>query len=163
MSEHKNLTGADLHESKGVATASSNTGYFADGAGSGTWKKVGLSNIDTSSIKTTNNRIVYSVLPDVSSAGGRVIPITETCYLDRLTFCLDGPITVADSNLTVYKNGVTVLATKVIAYLGSVQGTTFTVTAGANSLVDGDYLLVYSDGGSTTAAPLIVAAKLVVT
>ncbi len=35
--EHKDITGANLHEPKGVATASVGKVYVADGAGSGTW------------------------------------------------------------------------------------------------------------------------------
>jgi hypothetical protein len=34
---HKDLTGADLHEPKGVSTASTGQVYIADGAGSGDW------------------------------------------------------------------------------------------------------------------------------
>lgn len=34
---HKNLTGTDLHEPKGVAAATANQVYVADGAGSGAW------------------------------------------------------------------------------------------------------------------------------
>lgn len=37
MPEHNTLTGADLHEPKGVATANLGQIYIADGAGSGTW------------------------------------------------------------------------------------------------------------------------------
>lgn len=37
---HATLTGTDLHEPKGVAAASSNTVYIADGAGSGAWSTV---------------------------------------------------------------------------------------------------------------------------
>jgi len=35
---HANLTGANLHEPKGVASASADQIYIADGAGSGQWK-----------------------------------------------------------------------------------------------------------------------------
>lgn len=38
--QHKNIPDAELHESKGVATAVMNTAYFANGAGSGSWSKV---------------------------------------------------------------------------------------------------------------------------
>lgn len=38
MAEHKDLTGTDLHEPKGVATASHGEVYFANGTGSGTWE-----------------------------------------------------------------------------------------------------------------------------
>ena len=37
MAEHNTLTGASLHEPKGVATATAGQTYIADGAGSGAW------------------------------------------------------------------------------------------------------------------------------
>ncbi len=51
MTLHKDLTGASLHEPKGVATATSGQVYQADGAGSGVWTTLdipsGLFNITT--------------------------------------------------------------------------------------------------------------------
>lgn len=40
--QHSNIPDAQLHEPKGVAGAALNTSYFADGSGSGDWKKVGV-------------------------------------------------------------------------------------------------------------------------
>lgn len=40
MAEHRNLTGASLHEPKGVENAASDTVYTADGAGSGSWQTI---------------------------------------------------------------------------------------------------------------------------
>lgn len=37
---HSTLTGADLHESKGVAAAAANTVYVANGSGSGAWTPI---------------------------------------------------------------------------------------------------------------------------
>lgn len=37
---HKNLTGTDLHEPKGVAAATANKVYVSDGAASGTWQQI---------------------------------------------------------------------------------------------------------------------------
>jgi microcystin-dependent protein len=37
MTAHKDMTGADLHEPKGVAEATSGQVYVADGSGSGSW------------------------------------------------------------------------------------------------------------------------------
>lgn len=39
MPQHNQLTGSDLHEPKGVASAAVDTVYIADGAGSGAWGK----------------------------------------------------------------------------------------------------------------------------
>ena len=40
--QHSNIPDAQLHEPKGVAGAALNTSYFANGSGSGSWKKVGV-------------------------------------------------------------------------------------------------------------------------
>jgi hypothetical protein len=42
---HKNLTGSDLHEPKGVAAAAINLVYVSNGAGSGTWQKLTASQL----------------------------------------------------------------------------------------------------------------------
>ncbi len=43
MVTHASLTGAELHEPKGVATAGSNTFYKANGSGSGSWSALDYS------------------------------------------------------------------------------------------------------------------------
>lgn len=43
--EHSALTGSNLHEPKGVATATADTVYIADGLGSGAWATVGLTSL----------------------------------------------------------------------------------------------------------------------
>ena len=43
--QHSAITGANVHESKGVDTAAAKLVYVTDGAGSGTWKKVGTDNL----------------------------------------------------------------------------------------------------------------------
>jgi hypothetical protein len=39
--EHRVIPDSELHEPKGVVAAASNTTYFANGSGTGAWKKVG--------------------------------------------------------------------------------------------------------------------------
>lgn len=41
MPLHKDLTGAELHEPKGVESALSGTVYVANGSGSGSWTNLG--------------------------------------------------------------------------------------------------------------------------
>lgn len=38
--EHRDIPDANLHEPKGVSIAGANTGYIANGSGSGTWRKL---------------------------------------------------------------------------------------------------------------------------
>ena len=56
MTEHNILTDPDLHEPKGIAAASAETFYTADGAGSGSWKKLYLqgSEVDSNALPAQN-------------------------------------------------------------------------------------------------------------
>ena len=65
---HKDLTGASLHEPKGVAAASAHTVYVANGSGSGTWEKVDKDSINTSSIKNNNFIPLTFEFEDISTA-----------------------------------------------------------------------------------------------
>lgn len=86
---HASLTGSQLHEPKGVASATSGTVYVADGAGSGTWSSVGTSSftgmiadftwpvvqdgwleLDGSTISTTTYSALYNVMA-ISTTGTR--------------------------------------------------------------------------------------------
>lgn len=44
---HKNLTGTDLHEPKGIAAATINKVYVSNGAASGTWQKLTADQLQT--------------------------------------------------------------------------------------------------------------------
>ena len=64
---HKLLTGTDLHESKGVATAISGQVYIADGAGSGAWTTINTGiQFSTGDVKFT-----YKTTPDA----GWLLPV----------------------------------------------------------------------------------------
>ena len=59
MPQHKDLTGTDLHENKGVATASDN--FVATAlSGATVWQKIATNNIDTSSIPSINVRSIHT-------------------------------------------------------------------------------------------------------
>lgn len=66
MVAHSALTGADLHEPKGVAGAGSDTVYIANGSGSGSWAKVDTDVLDLTSVdaryvrQTTLNGIIHT-------------------------------------------------------------------------------------------------------
>lgn len=63
--QHNTLTGADDHEPKGAAAASTERIYLSDGAGSGSWDKLPASSIDTTG--SDDGDIFYS---DGTGAGG---------------------------------------------------------------------------------------------
>ena len=78
---HKDLTGVSLHESKGVAAASANTVYVANGSGSGTWEKV-----DKDAVKNNSEAMVEYTKAMAIGAGAKgieaiasVLPDTFGC------------------------------------------------------------------------------------
>ena len=81
MIQHKNIPDAQLHEPKGVATASVKRIYFADGAGSGEWRKISDKEIDYSS--KTNNLFGWNDIADslYTSASPRSIAATTRTLL----------------------------------------------------------------------------------
>lgn len=150
MPHHKDLTGADLHEPKGIASASNNTSYCANGAGSGTWKKIGKDQIDNTSILNTNKFKQTVFIADIGTAETILVPQANNSRLTLVTIILNGAITSADSILSIYKNSATTIGTLTVAYSGSGEGSTFTFTPVSNNTFNaGEYLKIVNDGAST--------------
>lgn len=68
MPAHKDLTGSDLHEPKGVATAAAGTVYTANGNGSGSWQPIVIPEPPTPNILVESN----TQLP-VSAKGSTIV------------------------------------------------------------------------------------------
>lgn len=178
MVAHNTLTGADLHEPKGVDSASAGTVYVADGSGSGTWQKAEAADVtvgDANGVFTgTNvesvlyelyqiNNLVEGQFTDVSSVETVLLPIPFSCTLLSIKMILSGPITVADATITVSRSDGASMGTQVIEYAGSAEGTSFTFTPSGNASMTGgthNYIKLVSDGGSTTSAKLYVQALI---
>lgn len=150
MPHHKDLTGTDLHEPKGAATASANTIYVATGAGSGTWKKVGSTEIDTTTVLNLNKFKVTLYTDDIGTAETFLVPLTSNATLTKATFILNGAITLANSTVSLYKNSATLIGTQTITYTASGEGTTFTFTPSSNNtFTAGEYIKLVNDGAAT--------------
>src|SRR5688572_14319960 len=103
MPLHDALTGAELHENKGVASASDNTVASAT-TGATVWRKVNSSMIDTTSIFQTNKIYLCLDIVDVSTAETVYFYVPFTSTLTKINTILQGAITVADATLTVRNN-----------------------------------------------------------
>lgn len=69
--EHRTLTGAELHEPKGVAAAAAGQVYVANGAGSGTWtKRVQVGFLDYNDLETATTAITVA-------GTGTFVPLTN--------------------------------------------------------------------------------------
>lgn len=160
--EHADLTDPELHEPKGASSATANKVYVANGSGSGTWKKITTSELDTSSIIGSNEVFLTAVIDDVSTASSVLISIPFSCSFTSAQVTLGGTITVANSSLSFTRNDAASFGTALtITYSGSVEGSVFTFTPSINtSIASGGYIKITTDGASTTTQPLYITIKL---
>lgn len=148
--QHSNLTGSDLHEPKGASSASNNTVYVSDGAGSGAWSKIDTDSMDTSSVKNVNKFKVMVVFEDVSTAGDIFIPVSEDCDLNDVTAIIDGALATSDVTLTINNNGGSNMGTLVVPYSSSSAGDVVSQNSLSNNSLSADqYVKISSDGAST--------------
>lgn len=169
MVEHVDITDPNLHEPKGASSASANTVYVADGAGSGTWQKVDESSLDYSAVldaiqddindgdlELTGQYAVWCRFTDVSTADSILVPVLKDSVFKRATLVLGGAITSADSTVAFKNSAGSSMGTSVtIAQSGSAKGTTFSFTATSNNTITGPgYIEITTDGASSSVASL---------
>lgn len=178
MSLHKDLTGADLHEPKGITGASSPAVYIANGSGSGTWRKVAASevtlldagdrfiatNVEDALIE--NFKSIFTIdgrFTDVSTPSTILFPIPVSCTVVSIEMVLGGNITAADDVISVSRSDGASLGTQTITQAGSTEGTSFSFVPTGNAVLTYPthrYLKLVTDGASGTAQPLYVTVYL---
>ena len=147
MAEHSTLTGSNLHEPKGIASAAADTVYVADGAGSGAF--VERRRLGESKITLT--------LTDVSTAETIYLPIPYAGTIVKVVTVLENAITTADATITVKNTAGLSMGTLTITQAGSAAGDVDTLEPASNNTVaDDSYVTVETDGASNTAARLFV-------
>lgn len=113
--EHANLTGASLHEPKGVASATTGTLYRANGSGSGAWTTINNNSVPTgfpvqvtntmdSAVQTEVGTIPYDDTIPQNSEGDEVMthshtPLSTTNKL-KITVVCNLSTTVDDEAVT---------------------------------------------------------------
>lgn len=147
MAEHRDLTGAALHEPKGIELATANTVYIANGSGSGAWQD------RLSGVNNLNKFSMHGVITDVSTAGRNAyFYIPWDCTLDRLSIIVDGTMTTANAVVSLYRDGVLLPNTVTLLYSTSGAGVLTTMAfSPAISFTAGQRLEIRTDGGSDTA------------
>lgn len=148
MALHKDLTGTDLHEPKGVASASIDTIYVANGAGSGSWVKIDSANIDTTSILNTNKFQLSVKVTDLASVSFVLVPVVQNCTLTAATSVITAAITGADAVLTFTRAGASTIGTITIDDSGSGEGVIDTLSSPVNNTFTApSYVKIACDGG----------------
>lgn len=144
--EHRNLTGAQLHEPKGCSSAGAGTVYVADGTGSGSWSNLLATN-------RASNRIVFSHhFTDISNAQSIFVltPISGT--VRSIHVVLHGAITTDNSIVDARINGINVVGSSItVTHTASAAGQVFSsFPTGANTLTANGVVEIRTDGGSST-------------
>jgi hypothetical protein len=165
MALHSALTGADLHEPKGIAGASANTLYVADGAGSGAFAKIDTDNIDTGSIKNVNKYKIVLAIEDLSSTSSEAFVVfPEACTVTEITTVLSGAISSTDAVLTFTKQSVSSLGTVTIAQSGSAEGDVDSLTPASNNTFTAlQYLKVAVTTATTGAEKAFITIDVTIT
>lgn len=100
-------------------------------------------------------------IADVSTAETVYIPVPVTGTVTRVDSCLQGAITVADATVTLVQSNDNAMASLTITQSGSAAGDVDTDSSISNAAVTaGSYLKLATDGGSTTAAKLLVTITI---
>ena len=144
---HSSLTGADLHEPKGVATANSEDVYVANGSGSGAWKGQSL--------------LLDLKLTDISGSFDRYVPIPVACTVVQITTALSAAIGGSDLVLTVKNAAGSSMGTITVTQSGSAAGDIDTLTPSSNNTFAANTALeIEGNGGPSSHVDLDVTILL---
>ena len=160
-SAHSTLTGSDLHEPKGVAAATADTVYVADGSGSGTHQRIAAGQINTSSIKNVNKVFVTHVIDNISTAGSHWVVPGIAGNIVGISTVIDGAIATADCAMTFEIGGVVITNSAItIATASSAAGDVDTSTpTAARTVTAAQPIEIISDGASTNTVRCTVTLE----
>lgn len=166
--EHSTLTDPNIHEPKGVSTASVGFVYKADGSGSGKWGRVEADSIDLTGVvsemqqelnsgvlEVLGRSSLHVTIPDVSQVSSVIIPVNQNCRLVRGRAVLGGEIT--GSAVVSFQNSASTGMGPSLTFTDANKGAAQTFTAsGGNTFTGPSWFEVISDGGSSMPASLFV-------
>ena len=162
MAVHADLTGVNLHESKGYDTATAGQVRVANGSGAGVMQKIGLSELDTGEIFGTNQFTVNLEIQDASSATAALnsayVVMPFACTVTQVYSVAYAAIATTDNILTVANHAGSAMGTITVAFTGSAIGDVDTITAITtnNTFTAGQKLSVISNSGSATVCPMTI-------
>ena len=139
--EHKDLTGTDLHEPKGIAGQAAGKVYVSDGSNSGAW----------TAKETLAGEVISGYIDDVSTAEVVHVPMPFAGTISKVITVLEGAISGTNAVVTVKNSSGTAMSpTLTITTAGSAAGDVDTLSPSSNNTVTADsFITVETDGGST--------------
>ena len=163
MADHSSLADSELHENKGVASATNNSVATAN-AGATVWQKITEDNIDATDIFNINKVYLQVHIQDISTADTVYLYLPFAGTLTRVGTVLNAAISGADATITVRDNGGNSAGTITVAQSGSAAGDIDTlVPASNNTFTAGQKISISTDGASTGTARLDITLSFTVT
>lgn len=164
MPTHASMTDPELHEPKGAASASANTVYRATGAGSGSWGKVGITHLDTSSILFTNKTSITMDFADIGLPGTIYVPIPYNATVTNIIGAIQTAIAGANTLISIANSSGASMGSITFPLTGSAAGNTVAVSpTGSNVFTAGQSLRISSDGAATNVVPATFVIELMLT
>jgi hypothetical protein len=143
--EHADLSGDQLHEPKGVETATAGEVYVADGFGSGNWTD------HLSTFYNKNKYVLSQRFDDLATAGSIYFHIPFKSKLIQVTVVPYGVID-ANTDMNIYLDGVLFADDFDLVAAGSGAGLKQSMTTVTNNSIDaGDIVRIESDGAATAS------------
>ena len=155
MALHKNMTGADVHEPKGAESAVAGTVYVSSGSGTGTWQD------RYSGVYALNKYFLTLPMADISNPSSVFFHVPVKSEMVSLSAVLTAAITLANSIVSIYINGVLFADTLTVPFAGSTIGTLASLNAATASTIAANSVIeIRSDGGSSTVVPATITLGL---
>lgn len=163
--QHNAMTGASLHEPKGVAAATADHIYAADGAGGGAHRKVTHASMDKTSVKNVNLIYLEHKLLDISTAKSEWMVCPLAGKITKIWTVIDGAIATGDADLTFEIGGTLVTGGLItVAFSGSAAGDVDSSAPTAlNVLTVGQPIEIITDGVSTNAVDVSLVFEIDIT
>jgi hypothetical protein len=143
--EHASLTGAQLHEPKGVETADAGTVYVADGGGSGAWED------PLASLLNQNRYYLTTPFADFAAASSEWMAVPVKSSLKSVTVLLYGAID-ANTVLSIYINGVLFADSLTLVAAGSAAGQRQALTVVTSNTIAANSIIELRSAGTATAS-----------
>lgn len=148
--DHVNITDPFIHQPKGASTASSNTTIIANGSGGTSWAKVGINNVDQSSIKNLNQYGIQTRIADLGNAVSTFVIAPTAGTITGFFLVNDEAMATTNTIVSLKIAGVTVTNGAVTLLSSATAGTLVsTVPTAANVVTAGSVIEIASDGGTT--------------
>lgn len=157
---HKDLAEANLHENKGVSTATDNTVATAS-SNATVWVKVNANMIDTTSIFNINKKLFQATIADVSTAETVMVVFPFACTVNKVTTVLEGTLTGADATVTCSNHSGGSMGTITVAYSGSAAKDVDSLSPSANNtFAANEVMSIATDGASTGTKRLWITIEV---